>query len=556
MAGMAGAGSGGDEAAGAGGESTAGHSAGAGEGGAGISGAGDGGTPGCEADHCECEGWWGDCDHRLGCEAPLDGPENCGLCGVTAIAYEHTRTVCTSPGGWFPICEPGFADCNLDRLDCETGYEGGEPSCLPAYLGSLSLDPGIGVNAVSLGPDGEIFLAGTFTGPVDFDPSPASDLVSMGSDYSAFVTKLDAGGNYLWTRAFGGTSDALVWGHDLAIAPDGSLLFAGSLEGNADLDPSDASDVHEGSTAFVVALSAAGEYRFGRSFGAADTRSWGFRISLSESGEAYVLIGYESTSALEAEDPNYPGVRLTKLDSAGQPVWSRASSACRAISAGVAATSDGVALALGAEGGCRLDAFPDELLSQNPTRPAGLLALFDTSGAAIGHGFFEGEDPRSMANVYRMRSAGAAASALFVAGVSEGKSDLEPGPGKASRGLAANETATFVTRLDEAGNSLWAQLVPSFSLEDMTVAPDGNVFVTGYPVHGFGAEILAFAPDSRSRFALSFETNVALGPLAANAQQLVVAGQASGGADIDATNGADISAQDRVFIARFALSGE
>lgn len=492
-----------------------------------------------------CEGWWADCDRIPGCEASLDGPQNCGDCGILAIAYEHTQMNCASVGGNFPICEPGFGDCRLDERDCETSYADAQPSCLPVYLGSLELDRSLDVSIVQLGPGGEIYLAGSFTGTVDFDPGPTSDLVSTNGGSAAFVTKLGADGSYSWTRPFHGMGVAATWGEDIAVGSDGSVLFLGTSVGTADLDSSAESDSLEPpKTAFVVALSTDGEQRWSRSFSSPEGLS-GSRISVSESQEAYVLM------ASEPDGPGYTGVVLAKLDSAGETLWLREGDSGRTVfTSGVAATSNGVAITLGLVASCLLDGFADELSSANPTRAAGLLAGFDTNGAGVASGFFEGEDPRSMAEAHRLLRAGN--GSLFVAGFFEGRVDLDPGAVRSSHGRAAEELSSFVARLADDGSFVWAQPLPSFRFEDMTVTDDGSVFVSGHPVNGSGYQVRAFAPNLRSRFTLPFDGLI--GPIAADTQRLAVVGYALAGTDIDPSNGVDLSMTDRDFISLFALS--
>lgn len=506
---------------------------------AGATTAGAGGTEGCQG-VCGCEGWWGDCDGVAGCETPLDGPEHCGACGRVATVYEHARMICTSADGALPVCEPGFGDCDLTQLDCETGFDDGQPSCLPEYLGSIALDRRIVVSALSLGPNGEIYLAGSYTGAVDFDPGPASDVI-VGNQYDAgFVTKLSADGSYLWTRTFSGTSDSQAWCNDVAVGPDGSVLLLGTLKGNADLDPSAASDLHAGTVAaFVVALSEDGEYRFGRSYGSADFFHYGSSLARSESGESYVLMHTERrVGSLVGRN----GLLLTKLDAAGQTLWVRASSGseCTAFPKAVGATAEGVVATASMEVPCELDGFPDE-----PPRAGGLIARYDTGGGGTDLGFLESAWPEFFANV-----SGADTGGWLVAGLTEGRSDLDPGPAVASRGLAENVIAGFIARFDEGGAFIWGQVVPNLTIVDMTVAENGNVFLSGFGLNR-DDELLAFSPDSRSRFALSFDGVIRR--IAANAQTLIFVGNASGGADIDPTSGVDLATQDAVFVVRLAL---
>jgi hypothetical protein len=93
------------------------------------------------------------------------------------------------------------------------------------YGGSMAVDAA-----------GAVYLAGSFTGTVDFDPGAgvANRTSAGGSD--AFVVKLDTNGNFQWAVTAGGTGDDSAG----AIAVDGlgDLYVAGGIAaGTADFDP-------------------------------------------------------------------------------------------------------------------------------------------------------------------------------------------------------------------------------------------------------------------------------------------------------------------------------
>ncbi len=77
---------------------------------------------------------------------------------------------------------------------------------------------------------GEVLLAGTFEGAVDFGGGP---LVSLGG-YDIFLARLDADGSHIWSRSFG---DVTLWrqeAHDVAVDRSGNVLLTGQFEGTVD----------------------------------------------------------------------------------------------------------------------------------------------------------------------------------------------------------------------------------------------------------------------------------------------------------------------------------
>lgn len=82
---------------------------------------------------------------------------------------------------------------------------------------------------------GNIYTTGAFAGTADFDPGASSmNLTSMG-DYDAFISKLDAMGNFVWAKQAGGT--LFDQGVSLAIDGSGSVYTVGDFKGASDFDP-------------------------------------------------------------------------------------------------------------------------------------------------------------------------------------------------------------------------------------------------------------------------------------------------------------------------------
>ena len=131
----------------------------------------------------------------------------------------------------------------------------------------------LSISAAAYGNDGALFIAGTFQGSQDFDPSAALD-VKDGDMGSLFVTKLNADSTYGWTVVIEGNpalSD--LYPHisvTTAVAgASGSILLTGSFDGAVDFDPGPGTtslgttgDKH----AYVLSLSSDGSLDWARSW--------------------------------------------------------------------------------------------------------------------------------------------------------------------------------------------------------------------------------------------------------------------------------------------------
>ena len=82
---------------------------------------------------------------------------------------------------------------------------------------------------------GNVYISGYFKETVDFDPGDAIFNLSSTGLNDAFVHKLDASGNFVWVKKFGGTSNELSY--SLAVDETGSVYTVGGFTGTADFDP-------------------------------------------------------------------------------------------------------------------------------------------------------------------------------------------------------------------------------------------------------------------------------------------------------------------------------
>lgn len=97
------------------------------------------------------------------------------------------------------------------------------------------LDMGRGI---ACDPSGNCYVTGTYTGTVDFDPSPATNTLVSASGYDIYIAKYSTAGAYQW--AIGITTNSYVAGWAITTDSNGNCFLTGQLEGSADFDPSPA----------------------------------------------------------------------------------------------------------------------------------------------------------------------------------------------------------------------------------------------------------------------------------------------------------------------------
>ena len=192
------------------------------------------------------------------------------------------------------------------------------------------MSPGPNVPALAVDEVGQIYLAGSFNGLVDFDPGAGVRSLGANGGNDIFILKLDAAGGFGWAAAIGGAGHEQI--NALAIDASGDLYAAGEFSGTVDFDAG--SDLRElvaagGSDAFVAKFDSAGALRWARALGGpADDQASSLAVSASD--DVTVAGSFRGTADF---DPGPGTMALTaagerdgfvvRLDAAGAPGWSK-----------------------------------------------------------------------------------------------------------------------------------------------------------------------------------------------------------------------------------------
>lgn len=147
--------------------------------------------------------------------------------GNSYITGQFLGTVDFNPGpGTANKSSSGSYDFFILKLDASGNY------LWANTLGGLNPDIAY---AISVDAAGNVFTTGGFNGSVDFDPGAgAFTLISTGSE-DVFVLKLDAMGNFVWAKSFGGNNFDSA--NAIAVDALGNVYTLGTFEGTADFDP-------------------------------------------------------------------------------------------------------------------------------------------------------------------------------------------------------------------------------------------------------------------------------------------------------------------------------
>jgi outer membrane protein assembly factor BamB len=195
--------------------------------------------------------------------------------------------------------------------------------------------------------DGNVAISGSFRGMLDFTGGVAA-IVSAGAE-DVFVSRFDAAGTPLWSKAFGGTE--IDRGQGLAVDSRDDLILTGfstssSLDfGGGPLPFAGSADV------FVAKLDPAGGHVWSRSFGDSTSQD-GADVAVDSCGDVVVIGAMNGTVDFGGRPLTSAGdndVFVVKLDEHGRHVWSRRF--------GDAARQDGITVAVDEQGKIAVGGF-------------------------------------------------------------------------------------------------------------------------------------------------------------------------------------------------------
>ena len=281
-------------------------------------------------------------------------------------------------------------------------------------------------NSIALDASGNVYTTGYFNATVDFDPGAGIYNLTSAGGADIFISKLDAGGNFVWAKRMGETNDDK--GMSIVLDASGNVFTTGTFRDTADFDPGVATFnlISAGfENIYISKLDAAGNFVWAKAMGGGRDIPY-LALALDASGNIFTTGFYFGTADFDPGSGTFnlssAGLRdifISKLNAAGDFVWAK--------SMGGISEDEGLSIAV------------------------------DASGNVYTTGQFQATvdfDP------------GAATFNL----TSEGADDI------------------VILKLDAAGNFVWAQTMGGTTddiCSSITLDALGNIFTTGY----FGANV-------------------------------------------------------------------
>lgn len=368
--------------------------------------------------------------------------------GNTYLLGFFRDTIDVDPGpGEQLLPSAGFSDIFI----CQYGASG--QLNWAHRLGGVVLDYGDGL---ALSKNGGIWLTGSFTHEVDFDPGPGTFfLTSQNFGQDAFLLELDRNGNLLQATSIGG--DQIDRGEEIVIDEDGNVFLVGAFESPViDLDPGlDSTFAYRqgNSDGFLIKFDSTLNFEWGKHFHS--NSFWLCQaMDLGPQGDIHLAGLYNSTSDF---DPGPDSTFLTPLG---------------------------------------FNVFVCQLSKQGDFKWVRQIGGYSTDGCG-------GMVVDNSGNVY-------------VAGNFEVNADLDPGPGQDWH-FGEGEEDCFLLKMDSLGNRIWSSAFGGTAedqIEDLAVAATGEVYTVGSFMDtvdfdpGLDSFLLSVPPtDGRDGFIQSFGPN-------------------------------------------------
>jgi len=147
--------------------------------------------------------------------------------GNVYIGGFFSGTTDFDPGpGTFPITTVGSTDIFVSKLNSSGAFVWAKG------IGGTNYD---GCYSISLDIPGNVYVTGSFQLTADFDPGAGTYTLTSAGLNDAFITKLDAGGSFVWAEQMGSTNDD--FGQAIKVDAMGNVYTTGYFNGSVDFDP-------------------------------------------------------------------------------------------------------------------------------------------------------------------------------------------------------------------------------------------------------------------------------------------------------------------------------
>jgi hypothetical protein len=381
-------------------------------------------------------------------------------------------TVNFNPAGNYTLTAAGANDIFISKLDASGSF------VWAIRLGGGQNDVGYSI-AVDGG--GNIYVTGSFSSSVNFDPNGSFPLTSAGQE-DIFIAKYFSSGTFNWAKRIGTTTPDIAY--SLALDGSGGVYTTGYFMGTADFNPGGSSfplSSNSGSAdVFISKLDAAGNFVWAKNMGGTSDEV-GRGIAVDASLNVYTT-GYfldvadfdPSGSNANLTSEGGTDIFVSKLNSSGNYVW--------ATRMGGIFDDEGASITVDASGNVysagRFNGVAD-FGSINLTSAGGIDVFVTKQDANGGVTWADRMGGTSIDAAYSI--AQDASGDIYTTGYFSDVVDFNPGAGTNNL-MAAGNYDVFISKLNNSGNYIWAKEIGGTGYEagqSITVNALGYIHTVG-----------------------------------------------------------------------------
>jgi len=415
-----------------------------------------------------------------------------GFEGGTSISHDSIGNVYTTgsfsglvdfdpSSAVFGLTSIGSADIFITKFDASGNF------LWAKQIGGIGDEFG---SSIFLDASGNVYTTGGFSGTVDFDPSTGIfNLISTGN-FDVFISKLDAAGNFIWAKQMGGASSDR--GKSLCLDALGNIFIIGVFEETADFDPG--VGIFNLTSAgrfdvFISKLDASGNFLWATKIGSSGINGDdGNSITLDAFGNVYTTGSFEGIvdfdPSINVFNLNSPfggtDIFILKLDNTGNFEFAK--------QLGGTSFDVGNSLKIDVLGNVYTTGsfqgtadFDPGVALFNLTSTGGLADIFISKLDAAGNFVWAKKIGGTGFDTGNSISLDASGN-VYTIGTFSRTVDFDPNAGVFNLTSKVGSTDIFISKLDPAGNFVWALQIGGNGEDastSITLDPTGNVYSTG-----------------------------------------------------------------------------
>lgn len=342
---------------------------------------------------------------------------------------------------------------------------------------------------------GNLYVAGTYTGLADFDPSIAvNKLSSASTNDDIFLAKYAANGTFIYAKSLSGIGTKTIGG--LALDKSGFIYLCGGFNGSIDFDPSATvytlSSTGTADDAFIAKYSFNGSFIYANRIGSATTEMMN-GIAVNRGGNVFVCGFFTGTSDFD------PGVGVTNLTSTGSldiffAKYSSTGALVYAKNAGGTSGEYASAIALGKNSAVHLTGQYTGICDFDPSLAAVTLtsssnsqdifiAKYDSTGNYV-YAKSMGGTSNDIGYSIKADTAGT----VYICGMFQTTADMDPSTSSYNL-FTSNSSSGFIAHYSTVGNFIYAQpVINGFTstnysaLNSIAIDQYNMAYVTGFLV--------------------------------------------------------------------------